>query len=157
MNPVIWTSKDIIAAIIATGIVAAALREIIELAKVRWRKRSEAQYLCVSAAVALDAFALEYRELTEMMQAHYHQRGAVGSISVPSPPKLPPDCNWRLIDITLMNELLSFENMVRKAQIDADLAAHFEGNTWSHTSEVLALMEKAKALASQLRTNLGLS
>ncbi|PDS41145.1 hypothetical protein CO668_30855 [Rhizobium anhuiense] len=157
MNSVIWTSKDIIAAVIATGLVSAAFRELIELAKVSWRKQSEVQYLCVSASIALEAFALECRELTEMMQATYHQRGVVGSISVPSPPKLPPDCNWRLIDITLMNELLSFENMVRKAQIDADLAAHFEGNTWSHTSEVLALMEKAKAVASQLRTNVGLS
>ncbi|TAY69316.1 hypothetical protein [Rhizobium leguminosarum] len=157
MNPVIWTSKDIITAVIATGLVAAAFREFIELVKVRWRKQSEVQYLCVSAAVALEAFALECRELKEMMEAAYHQRGAVGSISVPSPPKLPPDCNWRLIDITLMNELLSFENMVRKAQIDADFAAHFEGNTWAHASEVAALMEKAKALASQLRTNVGLS
>lgn len=50
------------------------------------------------------------------MEAAYHQHRAVGSISVPAPPKLPPDCDWRLIDITLINGLLSFENMVRKAK-----------------------------------------
>lgn len=157
MDPSIWTSKDIITAVIATGLASVAFREIIELAKVSWRRQSEVRYLCVSAAVALEAFALECEELKEMVDAAYHQHGAVGSIGVPAPPKLPPDCNWRLIDITLMNELLSFENMVRKAQIDANFAAYFEGNTWSHASEVAALMQKAKALASQLRTNVGLS
>lgn len=157
MDPQIWTSKDIILAVIATGIISAIFREIIEAAKVRLRKQREAQYLCVSAAVALEAFVLECNELTEMMEADYHQRGAVGSISVPSPPKLPPDCDWRLIDIALMNELLSFENKVRRAQIGADFAAHFEGNTWSHTAEVSLLAEQAKALASKLRSNTGLS
>jgi hypothetical protein len=157
VDPLIWTSKDIIAAVIATGLVSAAFRELIELAKVSWRRQSEAQYLCVSAAVGLEAFALECEELKEMMEAAYHQQGAVGSISVPAPPKLPADCNWRLIDTTVMNELLSFENMVRKAQIDANFAAHFEGNTWAHASEVEVLMEKARVLARQLRINVGLS
>ncbi|WP_141507401.1 hypothetical protein [Rhizobium sp. H4] len=157
MNSVIWTSKDIITAVIATGLVAAAFREFIELAKVSWRKQSEVRYLCVSAAVALEAFALECQELKERMEAAYDQDRVVGSISVPAPPKLPADCNWRLIDITLMNELLSFENTVRKSQIDADFEAHFQGNTWSHTAEVAVLMEKATALASQLRKNVGLS
>jgi hypothetical protein len=91
------------------------------------------------------------------MDANYEQYKAVGSISVPSAPKLPSDCDWRLIDVTLMNELLSFENKVRQAQNGADFTYHFEGNTWSHVEAVSALKKEAEAIARQLRANIGLS
>lgn len=157
VDPQIWTSKEIILAVVATGIISAVFREIIEAAKLSRQKQREAQYLCVSAAAALEAFALECKELSDMMEVSYDRYREVGSITVPTPPKLPSDCNWRLIDVTMMNELLSFENKVRRAEIGADFAARFEGNTWAHASEVKELMDKANALALQLRANVGLS
>ncbi len=157
MDPQIWTSKEIITAVIATGVISAAFREVIEWTKASSRKQREVQYLCVSAAVGLEAFAQECKELNDMMEVAYDRYREVGSINVPAAPKLPPDCDWRLIGITLMNELLSFENKVRRAQIDADFAARFEGNSWSHAAEVKALMENAESIARQLRANVGLS
>ncbi|WFU02296.1 hypothetical protein QA648_00485 [Rhizobium sp. CB3171] len=153
----LWTSDKVVGAVIATGVVSASFRELIEFVKGHRKKRREARYLSVSAAVALEAFAIECKDLVDMMEANYEQYQAVGSINIPSPPKLPTDCDWRLIDVTLMNELLSFENGVRQAQADAEFSAHFEGNSWSHVSAVSELMEKAQGLAAQLRANIGLS
>ncbi|MGV2102910.1 hypothetical protein [Rhizobium sp. 21-4511-3d] len=156
MDPQIWTSKDIITTVIATGVIAAAAREIIEWAKGSRRNARELSYLSVATAAALDGFAIVCRDLEESMEANYKQYRSVGSISIPAPPEFPADCDWRLVEAELLNELFSFANKVRQAQSTASFTSHFEGDRWSHVTAVKDLGGEARALAARLRKDIGL-
>ncbi len=157
MDPQIWTTKEIIAAVIATGIVSALMREAVEWVKANARRDREFRYLCVAAAVALEAYSLDCKARAEAMEAEYETYKSVGSTTVPAPPILPADCDWRLVDVTLMSHLLSFANDVRKAQARASFEHHMEGNRWAEVTAVKALAERADAMAHQLRRNIGLA
>jgi hypothetical protein len=152
----IWTSQQIVGAVIATGLVSGGFREALDWLKGARRKRRELDYLSVSVAASLEAFAIECDDLHQGMEAYYENYKAVGSISIPAAPEFPKDCDWRLVEVTLLNELLTFGNRVRETQAKANFTHHFEGDVWSHASAVKELGERAAGLAERLRSAAGL-
>lgn len=55
----IWTSKDIVTAVVATGLVTAAASWCVDLIKTWWSKRNIARYLAMRCATELERYAVD--------------------------------------------------------------------------------------------------
>lgn len=141
---------------ILSGLVAAGAREVIDAVKVSRRKKQEAHYLALHAAAALDAFAIEMAFLVSRIEGFYANNMPVGNVELPTISLRTLDCDWRLINVTLADELFSFENEVRGVQEKNDFTAIFEGHIEPQIAAMQAMGTQAATLASRIRKSSGL-
>ncbi len=152
-----WDTKEIVGAIIATGLLSAFARELFDWLRSRRTKKQETRYIAMRAAIALEEFAEACASLCNEMEASQQVYGDVKASSLPPAPIYPDDVNWRLIDNEMADELLSFLNGISTKQREANYGANFESNPWELHTAAEGLGGIAWRLAKKLRERYGLT
>ena len=104
----VWTSKDIILAIIATGLVSALAGWAADFVKERWSEKRSARYAAMRCAVAFEHYAADCWNNANMSEGHYSMIQEAYSKSLPPAPAIPEDIDWRPVDPILADAVLSF-------------------------------------------------
>lgn len=148
----IWTTKEIIAAVISTGAVSGSLSFIIDIFRSRSSRKRSRIYLCMRIATALEAYAINCAELLEAADAHYGQTQTPLIISLPAPPVYAEDVDWHSVDPKIAYRVMSFLNECEAQAADARFVNHFEGNPFGAEDAVKATGKNAYELANLLRS-----
>ena len=152
----VWTSKDIILAIIATGLISALAGWAADFVKERWSEKRSARYAAMRCAVAFEHYAADCWNNANMSEGHYSMVQEAYSKSLPPAPAIPEDIDWRPVDPILADAVLSFMTSSRIAESEADYARTFEGNPFDFDEATKMLGRRALEIASKLRSRYGM-
>lgn len=152
----IWTSKDILGAIVATGLISAAASWVVDLIRSAYARRKAARYGAMRCAVALENFAADCWHITNMAEGHFSVAEDAYSDDLPSAPILPEDIDWKSLDSTLSDRILSFVTSIKLASSEAAYSRAFEGNPFDFDGSAKSLGLQAVELANTLRTAYGM-
>lgn len=139
----------------ATGILSAFATAFLswlrEIFAARFRDRNEASYLAMRIAVQLEGYAVTCFDYVISADEHFKQHSGASPKSPPEPLTYPSDANWRVLEVRLADEALSFLNEVSLARHSANFAAVFENNPFEQSREMEELGGRAWRLAVELR------
>lgn len=147
----IWTTKEIILAILGTGIVSGFASFVIDYFRARSGRGRKKMYMCMRVAVALEEYAIRCAELVDATEAHFAQTNSPLSTNVPDPPVYPEDIDWQSIDPGTAYKAMSFLNECQAQAVDARYVYHFEGNPFGIAEATKNSGRKAYELANVLR------
>ncbi|WP_426236770.1 hypothetical protein [Pararhizobium sp. DWP1-1-3] len=155
MVDAIWTTREIVTAVVGTGVISAfassALTWIGDIVRFNSRSKRDKTYLCMRVTSALEAYAIRCAEIIEAADAHYGQTKSPLIISLPEPPVYPHDIEWNSIDSKIAYRLMSFLNEYEARAADARHVSHFEGNPFDVQEAARSTGKKAYELANVLR------
>lgn len=147
--------------IAGTGI-ASAIWTSIWTALVAWktehrRQKSQATYVALRAAIALEAYAIRCWQILYSGPEHYRQTGSPMAASVLELEGMPSDGDWKDVRPSLIDEALSFVDTVSIAKVIAEHARQFEGNPFEADTFAKERGRAAWAIAENLRTEYDLA
>lgn len=147
----IWTTKEIVLAILGTGVVSGCATIAVDYIRSRSSRKRNRTYLCIRIATALESYAVNCAELLEAAAAHYGQTKTPLIISLPDPPVYPEDVDWHSVDPKIAYRVMSFLNEREAQAADARYVNHFEGNPFGTADAVQATGKRAYELANVMR------
>ena len=157
----VWTTKDIVATIVATGVISALVTSLLTWAADAFissrKSRLERSYLTTRIAVALETYASRCSFLVARINGGYQMYRDVPNQGLPQPPEYPTEADWRTIDPELSYKVLTFLTEIEREKSDADYARHFENNPFHVESAAKTSGQGALELASELRKSIGLT
>ncbi|MEZ2129752.1 MULTISPECIES: hypothetical protein [unclassified Sinorhizobium] len=104
----IWTTKEIILAVLGTGIVSGSASFIVDYFRGQSSRKRDRIYLCIRIATALEAYAIKCAELLDASEAHYEQTKTPLGIMLPEAPVYPADVDWHSIDPKIVYRVMTF-------------------------------------------------
>lgn len=149
----VWSGKDIILAVIATGIVSAIASWVVELVKSWHGKKLAAQYGAIRSAVALERYAVDCWHIFIMGNGEFERSRSMSSTSLPSSPVLPLDIDWKAIDPAIADAVLSFSNATGVSEALADYSDVWEHNPYDYHSAAKERGLEALKLAGRIRSH----
>ncbi|MEP9372567.1 hypothetical protein [Mesorhizobium sp. KR1-2] len=153
MNEVasIWTTKEIITAVIATGIVSAVASWVVDLIKSWYGRKKAAQYGAMRSAVALERYAVSCWHIFIMGEGEFERHRDVTSVRLPPAPDLPADVDWKAIDASLADDILSFSNSSNVSEALAEFSEVWEQNPFDFHDAAKERGLEALKLAGRIR------
>ncbi len=151
----IWTTKEIVRAVIGTGVITAvlspALTWLADFVRSHTRRKHAKTYLCMRVASILESYAIECAELVDASIAHYGQSQIPVTFSLPDPPVYPEDVDWHSLDARTAYRAMSFLNECEAQAASARYANDFQGNPFEAQEAAKRIGKKAHELANVLR------
>ena len=151
----IWTTKEIVRAVIGTGVITAvlspALTWLADFVRSHTRRKHAKTYLCMRVASILESYAIECAELVDASVAHYGQTQIPTTFSLPDPPAYPQDVDWHSLDADTAYRAMSFLNECEAQAASARYANHFEGNPFEAEEAAKRTGKKAHESANVFR------
>ncbi|QGX80690.1 hypothetical protein EB234_30760 [Mesorhizobium japonicum R7A] len=152
----VWTSKEIILAIIATGLISALAGWVADFVKERWSEKRSARYAAMRCAIAFESYAADCWNNANMSEGHFHMAEEAYSESLPPAPVIPEDIDWRSVDPILADAVLSFMTSSKIAESEAAYARVYEGNPFDFDDATRMLGRRALEISSKLRSRYGM-
>ena len=147
----IWTTKEIVFAVIATGIVSAVASWVVDLIKSKYARHKAALYAAMRSAVALERYAVDCWDIFSMAEGEYDRHRDVSPQPLPDAPSYPDDVDWKSLDPSVADEILSFANGSRIAQSQAEYARMWENNPFDFQDAAKNRGWRALTLAGKVR------
>lgn len=147
----IWTTKEIVGAILATGIVSAIANWGTGLVKGWYGQRQAFRYGAMRSAVALERYAVECWHMLIMGDGEFERHREISSRHLPAIPDLPGDIDWKSLDGALADDILSFSNITRVSESLANYAEAWEQNPYDYHSAAKERGLAALKLAGRIR------
>lgn len=147
----IWTTKEIILAVVATGIVSAMASWVVDLVKSKYARWKAAGYAAMRTAVALERYAVDCWDIFSMAQGEYDRHRDISPQPLPGPPSYPGDIDWKSLDPSIADEILSFANGSRVAQTQVEYARMWEDNPFDFQDAAKDRGWRALTLAGRIR------
>ena len=147
----IWTSKDIITAIVATGLLSAVASWLVDLAKSWWSNRKAARYGAMRCAAELERYAVDCWHEFIMGQGEFQQHKNISGGSLPAAPAFPNDIDWKALEPELANDVLSFSNITKVSESLANYSHVWEQNPFDYHAANKERGLEALKLAGRLR------
>ncbi|PSS62177.1 hypothetical protein C6558_23705 [Ensifer sp. NM-2] len=147
----IWTTKEIVATVLGTGVLSGLTSVVVEFFRGLFRRKRSRTYLCMRIATALESYAISCAELLEAADAHYGQTQTPLIISLPDAPVYPDDLDWHAINPEIAYLVMSFLNEREAQAASARHADHFEGDLFGGHEAVKTTGKRAYELATVLR------
>ncbi|MHC1547797.1 hypothetical protein [Phyllobacterium sp. K27] len=147
----IWNTKEIILAVVATGIISAVFSALVEFLKAYFKRRGDARYGAMRAAVALEKFAVDCWDALNTADGEARENLETSVINLPKAPLLPDDIDWRSLDLGIADEIMSFVNQNGMAASLAQYARVFERNPYDFHEAVKERGLAALSLAKRVR------
>ncbi|WP_292635616.1 hypothetical protein, partial [Mesorhizobium sp.] len=91
-----------------------------------------------------------------MSEGHFQMVEEAYSTSLPPAPVIPDDIDWRTLDTTLSDEVMSFITSSKIAESEAAYARTYEGNPFDFDDSTRMLGRRALEIASKLRARYGM-
>ncbi|AZO34223.1 MAG: hypothetical protein EOS76_01275 [Mesorhizobium sp.] len=148
----IWTSKDIVTAIVATGLVTAAASWCVDLFKTWWSKRNAARYGAMRCATELERYAVDCWHVFIMGHGEFQMHQDITNGSLPPAPDFPNDVDWKALAPQLANDVLSFSNITKISESLANYAHVWERNPFDYHATAKERGLEALKLAGRLRS-----
>jgi hypothetical protein len=157
----IWTTKEIVSTVIATGVVSAlvttGLTNFVEFVKGRSKKKKDSTYTALRLANVLEGYAFACWDIVDRAKVHYEYGGSAALEQPPPPLSYPADIDFKAIDTKLADRAIAMSNLIAIGTSDAEYAAQFEGNKWDFDWQCQLLGEKAWRLSDALRSGSNLA
>lgn len=152
--PTSWQTLLVFA--VTTGVFSLLWSGVIDFVKSWWTRSTEAKYLAVRTAVALEAYAIECWHSLQMADGYYDQTREAVLEGLPPRPAIPADVDWRSIPPEIAAKVFSFVNDTVIEEREADYARSFEGNPFDYETATRKQGCAAWALAREIRRHFGL-
>ncbi len=152
----IWTTKEIIGSIIATGVVSASASSVIDFFRARSARRRDKVYLCMRIAAVLEAYAVNCAAFLQGTSALYEETKSPSPGWMPDAPVYPDDVDWKSIEPGTAYKVISFLNECLVHGQDATFSDHFENNPFKVEDAAKKTGTRAYELANVLRAIAGL-
>lgn len=148
MGESMWDALGLIA---ATGVLSAAWTTVWTWVAEGRQRKSQATYIAMRAAIALEDYAIRCWQLVYSGPEHIKQTGSPMAEEVPGLEGMPVDSDWTNVDPKLANEALSFSNSVSIVQIFAAHSRHLQNNPFDAEMYAKERGRAAWAIAANLR------
>lgn len=152
----IWTTKEIIATVLGTGILSGLTSVAVDYLRGRSSQKRNRTYLCMRIAAALESYAISCAELLDASDAIYGQTQVPANMELPDPPVYPVDIDWHSVDPKIAYRVMTFLNECEAQASDARYVKNYEGNPFGVNDAAKATGKKAYELANTLRGIAGL-
>jgi hypothetical protein len=152
----IWTSKEVIGAVIATGILSAVASWFLDGVKSWYGTKKAARYGAMRSAVALERYAIDCWHLFIMGKGEYERHKDMTPMPLPVAPTLAEDINWKAVDATIADDVLSFSNVTAVSESLANYAEVIERNPYDFHEAARERGYEALKLAGRIRSVYGM-
>ncbi|MER9674495.1 hypothetical protein [Mesorhizobium sp. M0208] len=152
----IWTTKEIITAIIATGIISAVASWCVEIFKGWYGRKQAARYGAMRCATELERYAVDCWHTFIMGKGEFQYSERVSSTRLPTPPEIAADVDWKALSPMIADEVLSFSNVTKVSESYANYASTWEQNPFDYHAAAKERGLEAVRLAARIRLAYGL-